>query len=213
MTSQEQLALERIILNEASAGQWSDANLYILTNSGQNMIIDFVLSKERTLRKIDPTYRHPILAPLISLDPLNTTTVGASEKEYALPTGYLATYRAEYDSAGTTTRHNATEDSYENIHWAFTNSYQTPAQRSPKYYIRSGNIGFYPQPTGAGANAYNHYYYAAPTAIASGTNPTLKNETHEAMVEYAVAKALQQDGEYELANVHLQNFLSFVSQL
>ena len=47
MTQTEALARLRMIVDEASAGKWSDNELYDCIDAGQNSVIQFAISKEQ----------------------------------------------------------------------------------------------------------------------------------------------------------------------
>lgn len=209
------LALFKGGLNEASDGFWTAAtNLYPYLAAGQNEAITILLGIEDTRKKTDGKhYRHPELAPLVTLDTLNTTTTGSSEVEYNLPSDFLATYRARYSNLNTGNIYEATLFPYEEIKRTEIDFYGKASTTKPKYYIRASKIGFFPQPSGGRANGYEHHYYKDPSDIASGVEATLKPRTHTAIVEYALYKAWTQDGQPERAQMHYKNFINILTTL
>jgi len=197
MTSAEALTRLRILLNEATpGGMWNDTQLYEMLDSAQNIKISSLLTEMSEARKLNPYYIPKDLEPLIKLDTTNTTTVGATEQEYSLPSDYIQTLRASYDYTGTGsgTLYEATNLAYEEVRKRENNVYRASKPVAPNYYIKGGKIGFYPQPIGAHANAYQHYYISLPTAVASGQNFTLLPNTHEELIQisYKLSKTKDQ---------------------
>lgn len=196
MTSAVFVARMRAILNEATAGFFSDTtDLYPFADGSQNFAIQLGLTKERMSRASGVDYKSPLLIPLITLDTLNTTTVGAGFQEYSLPSAFLDIHYAEYrySTNDVTQRYPCAIVDFSEAAKRGVNAYAVSG-KSPLVYIRAEKIGFQPQPLAAVASYYQHYYYAQPTLVASGVEFALREEAHEAMMLIAVSFALGKDG-------------------
>jgi hypothetical protein len=82
---------------------------------------------------------------------------------------------------------------------------------SPVMYVRQEKIGFFPQPIGGAANRYIHYYYKQPTPVDSSHDFTLREETHEAILEYTLYLCWAKDADRQTS--HLTNFQTIVNNL
>lgn len=211
MTPAEAVLRVRSLLDEngITSGYYDNTlDLYKYLDSAKNEIIDTKVSIYRLMREKISDFEIPeVLKPLIKLDTTNTTTVGPALQEYALPTDYIETYWAEYDYAGgvVLTRKVCTLLEFREIQYRQANGYKLATGDYPVYYIKAQKLGFYPQPIGAKANAYNHYYIYKPAEITSSTTAfVLGSETHELMVQYAAAHGLLKDGQIE-AGIKLLN--------
>lgn len=214
MTQTEALARCRVLLDESSAGYWQDTDIYRSLDSGQSAVIQYCLTVEEQKKKIDPYYRHPVLAALINTDPTTATTVGSGEQEYNLPTGFLASYSAEYDSTGTGTAYGKVAQllTYEEIKRRGQNSFNSATISNPYYYISGSKIGFFPQPSGTTSGSIIHKYYKQPAEVAALQTFTLRPETHEAIILYAVGKMLEKDGNNK-ATTFYQQYLNQLQML
>lgn len=210
MTVAEILTRARAQIHETSEGYILDSQIYKFQDSAQNAIIDFELAKIRALRAQGIDWQSPLLAPLMVLDSSNTTTVGSSYQEYTLPTDYLDTAYAEYSTSNAGTKYVCTFMDFPRAVKRGKNTF-TCSSTSPIAYTRQEKLGFFPQPSGAGANNYIHYYYKTPTAVASGSELTLREECHEAVLEYTLYMIHTELREYEKAQVHRNNFLQFLT--
>ena len=196
MSPAESLIRLRILINETAGtgGFWNDTQLYELLDSGQNMVIQQLISLMKEERKLNPYSIPKDLEPLIKLDTLNTTTIGATEQEYVFPAAdFLQTYRAAYSTTGVGTLYEATNLSYEEIKKRENNVYTASKITAPVYYVKTTKIGFYPQPSGAHANGYEHYYIAQPSAVAVGGAFALLPNTHEEIIQAALQLAKVKD--------------------
>ena len=63
-------------------------------------------------------------------------------------------------------------------------------------------------PTVSGTGAYSLNYLKVPSAIASGTEPTLPVQTHNAIVFYAVAQMMLKQDRADLGQVKMQEFIN-----
>lgn len=220
MTPAEAVLRVRSLLDEngVTSGYYDDTlDIYKWLDAGLLEIIDIPLLRYRLMRKEIADIELPVvLKPLIKIDSTNTTTIGATEQEYALEADYLETYYAEYDYTApvSPSRKLASLTDYRTLKYKQNNTYKVCSGDYPVYYIKAGKIGFYPQPTAARANAYNHYYIYKPPEIKSGvTSFVLGIETHELIVQYAVARGLLKDGQREQGILLLNDFYTKVNKL
>lgn len=197
MIQSEALSRVRNILNETTAGFWTDAQLYQYLDSGMNIAIQHTLGVLEAKKKENKYSGSIVLQPLHTLDSSNTTVAGT--QEYSLPSDFLITDFCDYTPDD---RVNGVLPcvliDYAKMRFENTNTYLVYTANNPAYYIRDSKIGFFPIPVtgGAGANRYNHYYYKKPTTITSGTASSeipIKLESHEAVIYFAVHLACLQD--------------------
>jgi len=197
LTTAQLLTKFRSIFDETTAGFIIDNNdAYPMLASGRNECIQWLLSKQREIKLVKPHYECESLKPLIKLDTGNTTTVGAGLQEYNLPSDFIETYSARYDPTSTASDLSyATLLPFAEIMRRQGNTYEASTLTNNfYYYIRLTKLGFFPQPTGGAANKYEHYYYYQPAEIASGVEPVLTAETHEAILLFALSFAFMKDG-------------------
>lgn len=205
MTQIECLARLRIVVDEPTAGKWNDTDLYKCIDGGHNRVIQMGLTKEKMSNW---QYKSPVLRPLIALDTSNTTTIGASIQEFTLPSDYLNTYIALYSYSNGGTQYPCAIVDFSEAVKRGVNSYAN-SFKTPLVYARAEKLGFYPQPTGAGAGNYAHYYYKQPATVTSSQDFTLREETHEAILEYACYLAFEKNSDPR-ASAHLNNFLTAI---
>lgn len=211
MTPAEAVARVRIEVDEATAGKWSDTEIYRALDAGQNSVIQFALAKEQMDE--NKQYRSPVLVPLITLDSTNTTTTGSGYQEYSLPSDFIGHYLALYSYTNAGTQYPCALTTFAEAVKRSVNVYANNF-KSPLAYIRAEKLGFFPQPIGAGANNFAHYYYKQPSeVVASGSPPfTLREETHEAIIEFALYYLFNKDND-QRAFTHLNNFIQKIQGL
>lgn len=215
MIQSEALSRLRSLLNESTAGFYTDAELYQYLDSGMNIAIQLYLSKMEQAR-LEDRYKGSIaLQPLHTLDASNTTST--STQEYNLPSDYLITDYCEYDVDGTSiSRYPAVLVDYNRWKFLSQNTYQGFSVTNPGYYIRADKIGLTEQITSANANAYNHYYYKKPTAITSSSASSeipIKLETHEGIILLAFHLALLKDNRPQEAQAEYAKAMDILNKL
>lgn len=147
------------------------------------------------------------LTYLIKQDTSNTTTVGSGYQEYSVPADFVETYTADYDYSGVAgyAGKQCTLVTFEEARQRDDNTLSKPSADKPVYYVKGKGIGFFPQPIGAAANMYDHWYLKLPAELNSGsTTFTLGPETHQAIVKYAFAQVLRKEGMIQEA-ISLEN--------
>lgn len=217
MIQSEALSRTRDLLNEASAGFWTDTQLYQYLDSAMNITIQYYLAKLETLREQDKFSRSIALEPLSTLHSSHATVTGT--QEYALPTApdYLIWDYVDYSSGGTrplttTSYIKFSEGKFENV-----NAYTAFSTANSAFYIRGTMIGFFPIPTsGSSSDGYDLYYYKKPTAItvsSASSEIPLKVETHEGIILIAVSLALAQNNQYEEGQLFYKQGMSILQPL
>lgn len=182
MTSVEMLARLRTLLDEASAGFWTDTEAYSALSDGQREVVDILFSKNR---------KHSLLKSLLkTATGSNTTSTGIT-----LPTDFKDFVNAEYASVTGASKMPCKLVDYDEVFLRDKeNSYLTPIRATPVIYLNATTglrlICF--EPTSS-ASDYNIVYLKQPTEIASGTDPILPVETHEAIIMYAYSFLLRKD--------------------
>ena len=215
MIQSEALSRLRSLLNESTAGFYTDAELYQYLDSGMNIAIQLYLSKMEQAR-LEDRYKGSIaLQPLHTLDATNTTVT--STQEYSLPSDYLITDYCEYDVDGTAlSRYPAVLVDYNRWKFLSQNTYQGFSPTNPGYYIRADKIGLTEQITSGIANGYNHYYYKKPTAITSSSASSeipIKLETHEGIILLAFHLALVKDNRPNEAQAEYVKAMDILNKL
>lgn len=203
----------RIAIKETTAGYLEANYEYKAVDGGVNKVIQLGLAKEQKARENGIEYKSPVLIPLITLDTSNTTTIGSGYQEYTLPTDFLAVHIATYSTTNGGTKYPcALIDFAEAVRRDSNSFYASPT--SPIVYVKAEKLGFFPQPTGAGASNYIHNYYKKPTAITTtGQDLILREETHEAIVEFALYTVHLEKRDYDKAQIHLNNFIMAITNL
>lgn len=192
----------RNLLDETIAGYYSDDQLYTYLDMSQMIIAELLITRLAEIRKSgnDPNFRLQVLEGLITTDPSNATAIGTTYQEYNLPSDFLFTDYAEYSSLGDTVKYPAILLPYGQLVFREGNTFWRSNSKAPSYYIRGSKIGFFPQPSGSGANNYLHHYYKRPLTASSGNSASsfsLGEGIHDAIVQMALSMALKQDDRYQ----------------
>ena len=215
MTVAEMALRIRQVYNETTAGFLADTtDIFDAMDSAQNQAIQLLLGKQRMMRMNIKDYIHPSLTPLRALDASNTTTIGAGLQEYNLPSDFLEFYYAEYSTTNGGTKYPCAYMDFALA--AKKNSLGYIGLKSPIAYIGAEKLGFYPQPSAAGAGNYAHYYFKQPSAVADGTPDTeitLREETHEGIFNIAISDLYAKDKQYELSAGALKKGIELITKL
>ena len=209
MTSTEMLSRLRGLLDEATAGFWTDAQLYQYLDSAQNEIISKLLDKQKKLRlAMGQDYEIETLKPLIKL---STTNISATSNAITISiSDLIEIYRVEiYNS----TANLILPLTYIGMEQLKKKNYNTYTAHSYDSSTTTGNVycayyqgtvltsftnGSFPyNVSGSGGtkiDRMNVYYYSQPTAVSAGQNYTLPTNTHEAGILLAAAFASYQNG-------------------
>ena len=192
MTSVQQLAAARVLLDEATADFFLDAKIYASLAEAQNAAIVMLIAAYRAKGK-DALITFE-LATILEVK----TSSAVAASFVATPAGFLHLVRATYDhdaSGGeepcTIVSQNSMKDHREG------NTYLAAVSTFPVAYVDnlSGTTRVSFLPVFSTNHDSTFDYFKKPTDIASGQDPTLPETTHDAMVFYAVAKHFEQDDE------------------
>lgn len=216
MIQSEALSRLRSLLNESTAGFYTDAELYQYLDSGMNIAIQLYLSKMEQARAEDKYKGSIALQPLHTLDPTNTTATGV--QEYSLPADFLITDYCEYaiDGGRAQDIYPAVLVDYSVYKFLNQNSFQSFSATNPGYYIRGSNLGLTQPIVLGGALCYKHYYYKKPTAITSGSASSeipIKLETHEGIILLAFHLALVKDNKPNEAQAEYAKAMDILNKL
>ncbi len=198
MTQTEALARVRQILNEVTAGYWTDNILYDYLDSGQNHCIQLLLIKQRVKQIIDPNYQHPNLTPLIGNTDITIT--GATSYSISTITTLIEILFAQLVNTSPARQRNITQiKSLKKLYDSADNTYSSASYSSSTYkgdvfYCIAGSTLYLSTPIpSADFGKLKLWYIAQPTTISSSQDFTLRPDTHEAIVMLAVFYALSQD--------------------
>lgn len=194
MTSAELILRLRGLLNEygITSGFYVDAVLYKYVDSAQMEVVTICKGKQDLMQKVDKGWESKVLQPLIVAD--SVTSLTATTTEYSLQTDFLFPYSMQL--APNFGLRKATLVSYDELLWKEDNSFAKATDADPRYYIRADKFGIAPVSEGGGT--YLFYYYKKPTEITgSGTELTLRPESHNAILWFAFSYALEQDQQYQ----------------
>lgn len=212
------LAKLRAILDEATAGFWTDAELLYFLNTGQNEAIQVLLGKQREARRLDPSYSHPSLVNSILKTYAITTSVANS---YTLPTDFLQMELVRMGDATATTRYlTMTEVPYQTLIKGSTNtyvqhSYNSSTHTGQVYYSIIGSTlqtSFATFPNGDFSKIDIWYFYQ-PAVMTTDVDPVLKNETHEAILNIACGYAHSKNNDLNRSQLHFAKAQNILSQL
>lgn len=206
MTRTEMLARARTLLDEATAGYWTDTEIYSALADGQQSVANYFISIFKTQRLQDLTVNIP--QPLESLYAVdtNTTATGLVSK----PADYWHLLAASYANTGGLLGTFYPCRIYQLSHAMFSdinNAFFAAISTDPIVYeVYSSGQKFYFLPAVSGTGAYALNYLKVPTAISSSVDPTLPVQTHSAIVYYAVAQMLFKDQRPQEAQIKMQDF-------
>lgn len=206
MTQLEAMGRLRNLINEATAGFYSNDQLYQMLDSATLQAITIVLAQMRKKRQEGNKYYTSRL-----LQPLHrtfTATTTAGSAEYAPPelvtTLYIDIDSVYLDADNAGTKYPCVRAEMFEGRKGQATTYYGFESKSPAYYIRGDRIGFFPTPTSS-SGSYEVYYWINHTTVASGTSSNqmpLHIEGHEAMLRLALADALIMDDRSQEAEIH-----------
>lgn len=203
MTSTEMLARCRTILDEASAGFWTDAEIYAALADGQNEVI----------RKLLETYRQTG-AIKTELRSVYFDDSGNGD-DVALPSGFLELIKATYDHDGTGVKQPCEVLDHRTVLEREDNTYTSATHKKPTAHINSeaDALKVFFLPTGVDAPTYTIYFIAKPADIAGAQNATLPVTTHNAIVHFAVSRMFDKDAKAAEAQAQYTLFLKEIEAL
>jgi len=223
MTSTEMLSRLRALLDEPSAGFYTDAQLYQYLDSAQNLIIEFLISKQRSLRTVKgDTFEIETLKPLIKL----TSAIATGANPNISLSGVndiIELYQIYLYNNSSGTELLLTYIPLRDLKQRSQNSYTAHSYNSTLHTgqvycsLYQGNIltsfNAITTDTSSFYDKAKVYYYAQPTAVSAGQNYTLPSETHEAGILFAVSLALEQDKKTQEAKTFFNQAQQLIQNL
>jgi hypothetical protein len=204
------------MLNEASAGFWTDAQLFNLMTSSQREIIDVCLMKQREAQKLDPFYEHPSLRPVTKLNQITTT----SATSYALTgiTDMLHTLRVELLNSSPARTLGTTLVSYTKFLQQKTNTYRGHGYSGTTFtgdvYTAIAVSTLYTSFTtfpNTDFDKINVYYVSNPAAMTTDVDPVLYADLHDSIIYISYAKALMKDGRENEGQIAYQKGIGLIA--
>lgn len=192
------LSKVRTLLDEATAGNWQDTEIYAALNDGQREIINFVLAVYKQKIAINPDEKLPeILRVLFA-----TTTGGGTQN---LPSGFLyplSLYGTSSNVPIFIRPDGATRAALK------ANTYLASSASQPFASFNATQVIME-----TGAVSWTMEYLASPSSDIDGSHdPVLGSIGYNAMVEYATAFLLTKD-ENPRSQQHLENFFTQTKNL
>lgn len=212
MTSSQMLTRVRTLLDEASAGLWSDNEIYSALTDGQKSIAEFLVSfykKRGMLPKI--------LLPLVTYLTGGLTVAG--QPNVPLPSDFMYLVSLEYDPDNTGKKPCIILEDMERNKFLANNSYFSAVTPSDSFYIAyydidsSSNRILHCQPDNSGLGSYYLNYLKYPTDINASTDPILAEGSHEAIVQYAYIQLLLKDEKSREAYSEFNKFTAMLPNL
>lgn len=183
MTTAQMLADVRTKLDEASAGYWTDTEIYKSLNNGQIFTLNALFGSDNVSTCI------------------KSLTVAYSTSSE--PSDLLKPIGVTLNSSPCLIR-SGDKQTKEN------NTYLTGSTSQPYVYFYSGFVSFDPTPT---TGTYTIDYYKVPEDMTSLVEPTLREPTHPAIVQYAFADLLLKDEKHQESVVEFQKYEKMVANL
>lgn len=203
MTSVQMLERLRTLLDEASAGFWSDDQCYEALSDGQEEYTAIVLAQYKARAIVNVSEPIPeILRTLYSKASLLLSDVSID-----LPANFL--YGISVYLGGTYNRPLMKRELSKTIVFDQQNSLMNPL--GYYYYITNNKMIFeISTPTSL---ACTIEFLIKPTDITSSINPVLPEYTHFSMIIYAYAQLLRKAQRLQEASTQYQEFISTVKYL
>lgn len=220
MTVSQALTTIRNLLNESSAGFYTDAQIYDFLSRGQDDVINILLQRWRATDNTLVGYFPDTLTPLITSGTVSTTT--ANYVSLSTLTGLMESFAAELYNAGDGAVLKMTRTTYPKLLFSRANtyaghSYTTATKSGQVFYARYGaNLltsfadASFPNTDFATIRVY---YWVAPTQISGSQEFQTLADCHPAIVKLALFYAFTQDGQSQKASAYLQEGLKMVMGL
>lgn len=201
----------RTLLDEDSAGFWTDDQIYNALTDGQKEVINILLKVYRAKKAIGGSLSEP-LRSLISTKAVDPIAAGEG---ISIPSDYLDVIEIWYDSTGGTESIVYVVDGQSKKTNFLENNHYMQGDKVVAFlgYNKDKDQKEFSFSTISTGNAKGTLVYLAmPTDIASEQNATLPGQTHKTIVQYAYADILRRDEDPRASNEY-QQFLQMVSQL
>lgn len=177
----DMLGVVRARLGDPGKTTWKDAALYAYLTEAQRHLANELCD-----------------AGLWPLCARATITIIAEQTNYDLPADFLRERLVKYKTRFARRWSLADEDSLRD------NPQTAPSETNPFYYVWNGDLQF-PRitPTQAGGETIDLWYLAAPGPISAVSEPILPKPYFNTMETWAVARALEQNEQFEVADVEM----------
>jgi len=195
--SQGLLARVRSRINEPSAGEWADSEIYANLSRGQtdlvtNQLCDGALTG---LREI-----------------VEGTLVGA-QNPYDLPADFLRA-RVVYYKGIWARRWEKRYIAALGEGTATANVHVSPSETNPYYYIHADQIVFaVGAVTQTNGDKYELFYVKSPTDVTTSVDPLLPAYLHGLMVDFAVSRCREQAHDFGEAEAVMRYYLEMASRV
>lgn len=222
MTSTAMLARLRALSDEANAGFWTDANLYLYLDSAQNIIITKLLAKQKAIKQQIPNFEIEALKPLIKLSSAISTSTNPNISLSGI-SDILEIYQVYLynNSSGTQLFLNFIplydlQRRSQNTYTAHI--YDSTSKRGTVYCsLYAGNIltsfNAITTDTSSYYDRAKVYYYSQPTVVGASQDFTLPGTTHDAGIYLALSQAYEQDGKTQEAQIYYQKAIDIINGL
>lgn len=190
MTSSEAILRLRALLNQygITDGYYTDPVLYKYLDSAQLEVISGVKAKQEFIKKVDKTYESPVLNSLLKSE---ESLIGLGASEITLPSDFLYHHSLLLNKGGKAAYTIGTEIPYEKLLRNQGNYFQKSSVDHIKYSVIARKIIL---PIVAGSSdGYRINYYKIPETVSSSVNFSIYDESHNAIIQFALSFALQQD--------------------
>jgi hypothetical protein len=203
MTSANLLSRLRTLLDESSAGFWTDNECYAALSDGQNEIVNILFQRDPYNQALKTLWKE-------------VSITGGSNQTISIPSDFKEIINAEIAITTGETKKACKKINYDDLHLQNSeNSYLKPIIASPVIYVKSTtSLGrkIYFEPSSASSD-YTIVYLTQPIGITNIAQPTLPLETQESMIVYAFSFLLRKDLRQAEADSAYKLFLDMVGKL
>lgn len=219
MTTAQALATIRNLLNESSAGFFTDAQCYDFLSRAQDDVVSILIQKWRQTQNTPLQYFPIPLEPLISTADVAPT----STNNYISLSSYttlIEVFHCEFYKTGVARRLVLTRLPLPEMLKIKGNvyhgsSYVALSYVGQIYYTIYGSTLMMSEATFDTTDwtGFRIYYWVSPTQVASAQELQVSDEAHPAIIKLAMFYALTQDGQHNKAHNYLEQALKFTTNL
>lgn len=218
MTSSILLIRVRTILDESSAGFYTDAEIYSALSEAQREVVNIILNIYHAKSSVNQSEKLPeVLMALIEEQATNSLTTPNND----LPDDfrYLLNCTYRYSDADATAVPCYIKQFDKKIHFNNANTYMAGTQTAPVCYVKENagqtarEIVFSPNFHSQDGGGYTAAYIKEPPDIDASVQPCIPASAHEAVVQYAAAEMLKKDEKYNQSSHCYNQFMQMVQGL
>jgi hypothetical protein len=213
MTSGTMLSSLRTLLDEVSAGFYTDAELYNALSFGQRECVYYfanLFKKARELNPSEPLHRY--LKTLVESE-VDTATTTEIFQFNSVP---ILILNALYKNSTLDIEYKPCFIRDEGGVYDLDNEYLKPSPKSPTVEMyNTGNwyYRFRPEFDNTEGGDYVINWIKEPTDITSVVQPIVSEDLHNAIVQYAFSFILRKDSKMQESGMELQKFYQILSTL